>query len=94
MAGFVALIAVLLVALYVCWLMFQPFLNVLMWAAVLCVVFYPLHRRILERTAKPTLAAALSTLAVILLILLPVTFVTIAVVRELTDAAAAFQAAV
>ena len=41
MAGFVALIAVLLIALYVCWLMFQPFLNVLMWAAVLAVVFYP-----------------------------------------------------
>ena len=93
MAGFVALIAVLLVALYVCWLMFQPFFNVLLWAAVLCMVFYPLHRRILERTGKPALAAALSTLAVVLLILLPVTFITVAVVKELSGAAASFQAA-
>jgi predicted PurR-regulated permease PerM len=72
--------------------MFQPFFNVLLWAAVLAVVFYPLHRRIRERTATPTLAAALSTVAVILLILLPVTAVTIAVVRELSGAAAAVQA--
>ncbi len=86
------MIAVLLAALYVCWLMFQPFFNVLMWAAVLCVVFYPMHRRILARTQKPTLAAALSTLLVVLLILLPVTAVTVAVVRELSGAAASFQA--
>jgi predicted PurR-regulated permease PerM len=90
--GFVALVAVLLAALYICWLMFQPFFNVLLWAGVLSVVFYPMHRRILERTKKPSLAAACSTLLVILLILLPVTFITVAVVRELSGAAAAFQA--
>src|SRR6266542_2828521 len=82
MAGSVALLVVLLIALYVCWLMFQPFFNVLLWAAVLCVVFYPMHRRILTRTGKPSLAAALSTLLVVLLILLPVTAVTVAVVRS------------
>ena len=92
MAGFVALIAVLLAALYVCWLMFQPFFNVLLWAGVLSVVFYPMHRRILARTGKPSLAAACSTLLVILLILLPVTFITVAVVRELSSAASTFKA--
>src|SRR6187397_2269387 len=92
MAGFVALVAVLLAALYICWLIFQPFFNVLLWAAVLAVVFYPMHRRILARTTKPSLAAACSTLLVILLILLPVTFITVAVVRELSGAAASFQA--
>ena len=92
MPGFVALVAVLLAGLYICWLMFQPFFNVLLWAGVLSVVFYPMHRRILERTKKPSLAAACSTLLVILLILLPVTFITVAVVRELSGAAAAFQA--
>jgi hypothetical protein len=45
MAGFVALVAVLLAALYVCWLILQPFFNVLLWAAVLSVVFFPMHRR-------------------------------------------------
>jgi len=92
MTGFVALVAVLLIALYICWLMFQPFFSVLLWAGVLSIVFYPMHRRILAETRKPTLAAALSTLLVVLFILLPVTFVTIAVVRELSGAAASFQA--
>ena len=91
MAGFVALIVVLVIALYVCWLMIQPFFNVLLWAAVLSVVFYPMHRRILERTNKPSLAAALSTLLVVLLILLPVTFITVAIVRELSGVAQSFQ---
>ena len=92
MSGFVALVAVLLIALYICWMMFQPFLNVLMWAAVLAVVFYPMHRRIRAETRKPTLAAALSTLLVVLFILLPVTFITVAVVRELSQVAQSFQA--
>lgn len=92
MSGLVALVAVLLIALYVCWLMFQPFLDVLMWAAVLAVVFYPMHRRIRAETRRPTLAAAISTLLVVLFILLPVTFITVAVVRELSHVAQSFQA--
>lgn len=92
MAGFVTLFVLLGIALYVCWLILQPFFNVLLWAAVLAIVFYPMHRRIRERTGRPTPAAALSTLLVVVLILLPVTFITVAVVRELSQAAAAFQA--
>lgn len=94
MAGFVTLLIVLTIALYVCWLMLQPFFNVLLWAAVLAVVFYPMHRRIRARMRSPALAAAVSTLLVIVFILLPVTFITVAVVRELTGAAASFQSGV
>ena len=88
MAGLVALLIALAIALYVCWLMLQPFFKVLLWAAVLAVVFYPMHRRIESRYGKPTLSAAISTLLVVVFILLPVTFITIAVVRELSGAAA------
>jgi predicted PurR-regulated permease PerM len=92
MAGFVTLLVALVAALYVCWLMLQPFLNVLLWASVLTVVFYPMHRRIRTRLHGPSSAAAVSTLLVIVLILLPVTFITIAVVRELSGAAAQLEA--
>ena len=92
MAGFVSLLIVLTIALYVCWLMLQPFFNVLLWATVLAVVFYPMHRRIRADMGRPTLAAAVSTLLVIVFILLPVTFITVAVVRELTGAAQRLQA--
>jgi predicted PurR-regulated permease PerM len=91
MAGFVSLLIVLGIALYMCWRMLQPFFNVLLWATVLAVVFYPMHRRVRARTGQPTLAAALSTLLVIVFILLPVTFITVAVVRELTGAAQGLQ---
>jgi predicted PurR-regulated permease PerM len=94
MAGFATLLVALAIALYVCWLMLQPFFNVLLWATVLAVVFYPMHRRIRARTRRPALAAVLSTLLVIVFILLPVTFITVAVVRELTGVAASFQSGV
>lgn len=94
MAGFITLLIVLTILVYVCWLMLQPFLNVILWAAVLAVVFYPMHRRIMSRVASPSGAAAISTLGVIVLILIPVTFITIAVVRELGGAADSLQAGV
>jgi predicted PurR-regulated permease PerM len=93
-AGYVSLLVALAIALYACWLMLQPFFNVLLWAAVLAVVFYPMHRRIRARLRRPALAAALSTLLVIVFILLPVTFITVAVVRELTGVAASVQTGV
>lgn len=92
MAGLVTLTVALVIALYLCWLMVQPFVNVILWGAVLTIVFYPLHRRISERVGSPTGAAALSTVLVIVLILMPVTFITIAVVRELSGAADELQA--
>ena len=39
-----ALVAALLLALYLCWRLIQPFLDVLLWATVLVVVFRPVHR--------------------------------------------------
>jgi hypothetical protein len=41
MAGTVTPLIVLALALYVCWLMLQPFFNVLLWAMVLTVFHLP-----------------------------------------------------
>ena len=92
MAGLITLGIVLALGLYLCWLMLQPFVNVVLWAGVLAVVFFPLHKRIRERIGSASGAAAASTLLVLVLILLPVTFLTIAVVRELAGAADNVQA--
>lgn len=94
MAGLITLLIVLVIALYLCWRMLQPFVNVVLWATVLAVVFYPLHKRIRERIGSPAGAAVLSTLLVVVLILLPASFITIAVVRELAGAADSLQAGV
>ena len=82
------------IAAYLCWLMLQPFVGVLMWAVVLVVVFYPVHRRLVVWTGSPGSAAALSTVLVILTIVLPVVGVTFAVARELRGAVDQLQGGV
>ncbi|MBA3513043.1 MAG: AI-2E family transporter, partial [Pyrinomonadaceae bacterium] len=77
-----------------CWLMLQPFVAVLAWATVLVIVFYPVHQRLLKRLKKPGLSALLSCILVILTILVPVVFVTIAVLNELSGAMQNLQATI
>ena len=45
-------------AFYLCWLMLQPFVKVLLWGLVLTSAFAPLHDRILARYRRPDLAAS------------------------------------
>lgn len=84
----IALLAALVIALYLCWQMLQPFANVLLWAIVLWVVFTPLHERLHQRVRRPSLSAAISTLLILVIIVVPVSFITVAVVGELRDVAA------
>lgn len=88
------MIAVTAIALYLCWLMIKPFVAVLGWAAVLVIVFYPVHRKLARRINRPSLSALISCLLVILTILAPVVFLTIAVFRELSSAMQNLQGAI
>ncbi len=80
----IALLVAAGIALYVCWLMLQPFVKVLAWAAVLVIIFSPVHQRLVAWLRRPGWSAMLSTALVIVVILAPVTLITIAVVNELT----------
>lgn len=86
-ARWIALLTAIAIAFYLCWLMLQPFINVLTWAAVLVIVFYPVHKKILARTQRPGTSALVSCLLVIVGVLAPLTFVTLALVRELSGVA-------
>jgi predicted PurR-regulated permease PerM len=90
-ARWAALLAATLIATYLCWLMARPFLNVLAWAAVLVILFYPAHRRLVERTGRPATSAIVSCVLVILVILIPLTLITLALVREFSGAAQNLQ---
>jgi predicted PurR-regulated permease PerM len=79
------------VALYLCWKMLQPFIEVVLWAVVLVIVFFPIHRRIQARVGSPGWSALLSCLLVIVVILVPLTLLTFAVVNELSDFAQMLQ---
>jgi predicted PurR-regulated permease PerM len=91
LARWVALVAATVVALYLCWAMLQPFIEVLLWAVVLVIVFMPVHRRVRARVGSPGWSAMLSCLLVVVVILVPLTLVTLAIVREMTHIAQALQ---
>ncbi len=59
-----------------------PLLQPLVWAAVLTVFFYPVHRWILAKLRRPNLAAAVSVLLVLLLLIAPLTWLVTAFVNE------------
>lgn len=82
--GFIALIA------YFVFLVFEPFLVPLCWAAVLVVVFHPLNKR-LEREWGRTWAAAACTVLVMLLLIAPAMGVGFAFIHQGLQAAGSVQ---
>jgi predicted PurR-regulated permease PerM len=85
--GVVALLA------YLSFLIFEPFLVPLGWAAVLVVVFYPFHDRLRRRWGR-TRAALASTFAVTLILIVPALLVMTEFVRQGIGAAQSVQQAV
>jgi predicted PurR-regulated permease PerM len=87
----VGLLVAAVIALYLCWLMLQPFVEVLLWAVVLVIVFMPVHRRVRARVGSPGWSAMLSCLLVVVVILVPLTLVALAITREMTHIAQSIQ---
>lgn len=82
-----AILVLTAIALYVCWLMLRPFIDVLGWAAVLVIVFYPVHKRLAAIIGRSGLSALLSSVLVMLVVLTPLVFIFVGLSNELTDAA-------
>src|SRR5260370_23871970 len=72
---------VLLLLIYLVFRIYEPFLAALGWAAILVIFFYPMHER-LARRFSPRRAAVISTLAVTVLLIVPVILITALFVRE------------
>src|SRR5262249_3076913 len=73
------------VSLYLCYLLFRPYLTPILFALVIAMVFYPLHRYTQRICRGPTLGALISTLATLLLTAVPLTFLLLALSNELTN---------
>jgi len=87
----VGLLAATVIALYLCWKMLEPFIEVLLWAVVLVIVFMPVHMRVRARVGSPGLSAMLSCLLAVVVILVPLTLVSLAIVREMSHIAQGLQ---
>jgi predicted PurR-regulated permease PerM len=86
------LLGLTVIALYLCYLLVQPFLPALAFALALAVVTFPLYRAISRRVRWRDLAAALAVLAVGLLIVTPVVLVGRTLFVQLTAGAKMLQA--
>lgn len=62
----------------------MPFVTGIFWAVVLAILFFPIQKRLTKRLPRyPTVNALLTLLLAILVVLLPITFITQSVVSEL-----------
>lgn len=77
---------VVLLLAYLVFRVFEPFLVPLGWAVVLVVVFYPWHARLESRWGRTT-AAAISTLGVTLILIVPTLLLMTLFVRQGFEAA-------
>jgi len=73
------------VAIYLSWRILQPFAGVILWSVVLALMFAPLHRKLLARTRRPNLSAALALSVAVVSVLLPVAGLSLAVAGEVGD---------
>jgi predicted PurR-regulated permease PerM len=80
--SYLALLVLTAVALAIAYIIYRPFLTSLFLAVVLSVAFLPVHEWISRRVRGNTWAALTTTLAVVLLIMLPLTYVSIKLVSE------------
>lgn len=71
----------------------SPFFVPLAWSAVLAIFFFPLYTN-LRSKLSPTVAALLSTLAVTILLIVPVLLVLLYATREAVDSSARIQSMV
>ena len=64
----VFLLCLTVIALYGCYLLVAPFFKSILFASVVTILFYPIHSKIRDRLRNQTVAALLTTLIVISLI--------------------------
>jgi predicted PurR-regulated permease PerM len=76
------LLAALAGTLYLCGTMLRPFTNVITWASVMTLAFYPVQRRLLTRTGRPSLSALMSTILVVVMILIPLVSIIALAINE------------
>jgi predicted PurR-regulated permease PerM len=69
-------------ALYIAFIIYRPFLKALFLALVLTIAFWPVHRWISKRIQSGTVRALVTTLAAILLIMLPLMLISLRLLSE------------
>ena len=94
MNRWVTLLGVTALTVYLSWKVLEPFVEVLILGVALTMIFQPVHRRCVRWTGGHRRGAALSTAFTLLVLVIPFTFVSITVLRELPGAVNEIRSAV
>jgi predicted PurR-regulated permease PerM len=77
------LLALVIVSLYGCYQIIKPYLNAVVLALLLSIVFHPLHERIENRTkGRRSLAAGISCALLTFVVVLPMMLMVVAVIAQ------------
>jgi predicted PurR-regulated permease PerM len=88
--GFLLLLIVITLAF--AWVVLRPFYGAVLWAIVVAVLFAPVYRRLLPSMhGRPSLAAAVTVLIIIAIVLLPLAMVATSLVQEASSLVAKIQ---
>lgn len=77
-----ALLALTILALVLCYLIAKPFVTSLAWAAALAMLGWPLHRKVCQWVPWPTVASSLTCLVIALTVIIPSALVIPGAVEE------------
>lgn len=80
--SYLTLLLLTAATLYIAYIIYRPFLTSLFLAVVLSIAFLPVHQWISRHVRSNTLATLTTTAAVLLLIMLPLTLISIQLVSE------------
>jgi len=85
-------IGLIVLSFYLFYVVFSPFLMPIVWAIILTIIFYPVHRRLKRRLrGRKSLCALVMTAMVVLLIMLPSTYVLSMLANEAVNAYIFFE---
>ncbi|MBI2148616.1 AI-2E family transporter [Candidatus Woesearchaeota archaeon] len=75
-------VALILLMSFISYLIVKPFIGALLTSFVLAYLFYPLHKKITLMTKNEIISAALTTILIILIMLLPMVYIANSLVKE------------
>jgi predicted PurR-regulated permease PerM len=87
-------IVLIVIACYLFYTIFRPFLSSIIWGAVLAGIFHPLNALIARRIKRDNARALLMCIIVVAFIIVPAVFLVIGLIGEATDGFPQFRAAV
>jgi predicted PurR-regulated permease PerM len=83
LAQFILLLIMTGFMLYLCWLMLAPFISVILWSAILVIIFFPIYRKLYAKTKNHSLSAIITIAVSFLTFILPLMLVSAAAINEL-----------